>query len=378
MLVTTYYYFLLIGLLALVGVLLARRLARTCDLGPRDLRAVVEVLFWSTILSIWYWGPLLWTAVERGTWDPLQNRFYGLGSVPAPLPFLTFDLVGFVLLFGLVFLATQVLRSSVARGLALLLSAAYLWWAINYVAVVIGVPLLSDKVTFLIEWILAVAAALGTVELGGWIRKRAGDLWAASVVGTFVVVFALGQTARGNIPFVEEQRAERYPTQLLVDYQREVGRDRRVVLTDVIVLNLYLPNVYLFNVWNANYANPVSAFSERAALIRKLSRERDPEVFALVLVQNRYDRITEIVFRLGSRSYAFDDDNFPNGTRHRTVDFQPEAFGGLFFTQLLTDDLEILVPRVDPRDISCDALRAAALRYGHHLRNAARTRARNC
>jgi galactan 5-O-arabinofuranosyltransferase len=377
LIISTYYYFVLIGILLLVAALVARRAAKTHDLGPRDLGALLETLTWSVILSIWYWGPLCWSALKRGSWDPLQNRFYGVGSVAAPLPFLTFDLVGVILLGGLVFLATNARRSPIARRLALLLAAAYLWYGLNYMAIVAGVPLLSDKAMFLIKWILAVAAALGAIEVARWLRTRASGRWPAGLLAVVVIVVALGQSIPKNIPYVDVQRAEKYPTTLLADYQHAVGNGPQVVLSDVIPLDLYLANVYVFNVWNANYANPVADFSDRAALIRQLGTEHDPAVFALVLADNRYDRITQVVFRLGDRTYSFDDDNFPNGTKHRIVAFQPEAFNG--FTQILTPDLEILVPPpLQLRDVPCPTLRTADRRYGPHLNADIHTRAQHC
>jgi len=377
LIVSTYYYFLFIGFVLLVVALVTRRVARRHGLGPRNPRAVIEALVWSAILSSWYWGPLLWAAIERGTWDPLQNRFYGLGAVAAPLPFLSFDLVGIVLLGGLLYLAARVRSSPILQTLALLLAAAYLWYAINYLAVVAGLPLLPDKATFLITWLLAIAAALGVVEASRWLRDHANQLWPAWLLLLFVIVFALGQSVPHNIEFVDVQRAEKYPSKLLAGYRRAVGDYREVLLTEVVALDLYLPNVYLFNVWNANYANPVADFTGRAAFVRRLGKEHDPNVFALVVAENRFDRITQLVFHPGYLVYSFDDDNFPNGTRHRVVKFHPEVFAD--FTQILTDELEILVPpHPQLRDASCETLRRADERYHQFLRTAVRDRAQQC
>jgi galactan 5-O-arabinofuranosyltransferase len=377
LIISTFYYWLFIGVVLLVAVLVARRLAERYDLGPRSPRAVLEALAWSAIFSSWYWGPLLWAAVQRGTWDPGQSRFYGVGFVAAPVPFLSFDLVGFILLGGLMYLAIGFGRSPVVRTLALLLAATYLWYAMSYLAVIAGLPLLPDKSTFLIQWILAVAAALGAVEAGRWVRHHSPQLRAAWVVLVFVFVVALGQSVPGNIEFVKVQRAEKYPGRLLAGYRRVVGDHREVLLTEVVELDLYLPNVFLFNAWNANYANPVADFTGRAAFIRRLGREHDSRVFALALQQNRFDRITQLVFHSGTRTYSFADDDFPNGTRHRVVKFDPEAFGG--FTQILTDGLEILVPpRARLRDASCDTARKADARYHDDLRPEVHDRAERC
>ncbi len=375
--ISTYYYFLFIGLLLLAVALIVRRIPRWQALGPRNPLAVIEVLGWSAILSSWYWGPLLWAAIQHETWDPLQNRFYGLGDVSAPLPFLNFDLVGLILLGGLLYLTVMARRSPILRTLALLLVAAYAWYALGYVSVLVGVPLLPGKTVFLVEWILAVAAALGVLDACRWLRPRAAQLWPAWLVLLLVVVFALGQSVPKNIQFVKEQRAEKYPGRLLAGYQRAVGDHTEVLLTEVVPLDLYLPNVYLFNAWNANYANPVAGFEDRAAFVRRLGHEHDPDVFALALEQNRFDRISQLVFYLGSRTYSFEDDNFPNGTKRRVIEFPPEAFAG--FTQIVTRDLEILVPPDAPLQYaSCKSILLAERRYRGYLRASMQVRARQC
>lgn len=377
LIISTYYYYVLIGALALLVVSIVRTTAARLDVRPADTRAVFETLGWSALLSAWYWGPLLRSALDTGTWDPLQHRFFGVGFVSVPLPFLTFDLVGVVLLGGLAFLVLNAARDPVARVLAMLLAAAYAWYLLDAVAVVVGVPLLSQKTTFLVTWILAAAALLGVVQVVDRLRtERRTWLRPACVLG-LAVGFALAQAVPGKIPYVDVQREERYPRALLAGYRGSVGGEEKVVLTDVIVLDLYLPNVYLFNAWNANYANPVAGFSDRARMVERLGHELDPDVFALVLGWNRYDPITEIVFRRGVRTYTYADDDFPNGTKDRTVHFHPDVFAG--FTQHVTADLEILVPpSARLREASCAVVRDTLRRFEGDLLPSVRDRARAC
>ena len=49
------------------------------------------------------------------------------------------------------------------------------------------------------------------------------------------------------------------------------------MLTDVEQLPELLP-VFVFNVWNAHYANPASQFDDRTRFLRRLSREDDPRL----------------------------------------------------------------------------------------------------
>ena len=88
------------------------------------------------------------------------------------------------------------------------------------------------------------------------------------VVGAIVLVFAVGQHAVRDIPYLEGQRAAEYPRALLETFAR--GTDGEyvdaVVLTDVADLSTFLPT-YTFNSVDAHYSHPAALFNERADLL---------------------------------------------------------------------------------------------------------------
>ena len=159
-------------------------------------------------------------------------------------------------------------------------------------------PLLTGKTVPVIEYTLVVGAAAGAVMIGrqiaanATVRRRVGTTGLVLVLGggAVVVALALGQDAITAIPYVKEQREAVRPTKLLAQFARAThGRyDDTVVLTDVEQLPELLP-VFVFNVWNAHYANPASEFDDRARFLERLSSEDDPAVFAAALARNRYD-----------------------------------------------------------------------------------------
>jgi hypothetical protein len=261
------------------------------------------------------------------------------------------------LLFGLGYLVLSARRSPASVGLLALLTAAYAWIALGYVGILVDVPLLTGKAVPVIQYTLVVGAAAGAVMVGRQIassaevRRRIGTtgLVLALGGGAVVVVTALGQDAITAIPFVKEQREAVRPTKLLAQFTRATRgqADDSVVLTDVEQLPELLP-VFVFNVWNAHYANPASEFDERARFLQRLSTEDDPAVFAAALARNRFDDVDSIAFRTGNGdtfAYRFFDDAFPRGVSERVFRFESGQFDDAWFRRIDGSELTVFIPR---------------------------------
>jgi hypothetical protein len=202
------------------------------------------------------------------------------------------------------------------------------------------------------------------------------------------VTFALGQTAVRDIPFLKEQRAARYPTRLIDDFERATRGDYsgKVVLTDDTDLASFLP-VYVFNTSDAHYSHPAALFNDRADLLVQLSREDDPELFALAFTHNRYDRIDYIALRSngGALSYGYLADAFPLGVSSVSLTFPEELFDSDAFTKVGNNSLTMFrvnheqdplrqlrqCPR-RPSATECQVLRPLLARYSPHLDDDAR------
>jgi len=369
-LVMTYYYPFFIGALALLGLLAARRVAAAhgIALGPKFPRRSLIVLVGTVAISAVYWLPLLVSALTTDGARGYQNRYLDPATVDVPLPFLTFDLVGFVLLFGLGYLVLSARRSPASMGLLALLVGAYAWIALGDVGILVDLPLLTGKTVPMIEYPLVVGAAAGAVMVGRQIaanttvRRRVGTtgLVLALGGGAVVVALALGQGAITAIPYVKEQREATRPTALLTQFARAThGRyDDTVVLTDVEQLPELLP-VFVFNVWNAHYANPASQFDARARFLQRLSNEDDPAVFAAALARNRFDTVASIAFHTtdgDTFTYTFLDDAFPRGVSQREFRFGADQFDDAYFRRVDGSELTVFIPR--PGDPAHDLDRA--------------------
>lgn len=378
----TYYYFFFIGAVQLLlAIALRRRAARAgLVLGPRYPREAALVLGGAAVVSAVYWLPLAVSIVTTAGARSMQNRYYDATVADLPLPFFEFDLVGWLMLLGLAYLVVAMLRSELALALAALLGAAYAWFLLGEIGVLVDVPLLTTKAALLIEVILLAGAALAVVALGRAVASarvlsdRFGPpaVRAGSVVGAGFVVFALGSTAVNAIPYVAEQRTATEPVALLATFDRATrGQpEDMIVLTDQEAIPAYRP-VFVFSVWNAHYSHPAARFAERARFLERLAEEDDAAVFAAALRHNRYDRVEVVALRPQGTTlpYTYFDDAFPRGVTRRTITFRDEQFADRWFTRRGSPQLSVFVPRRgDPLDaLDEEQQRALRRRYAGHL-----------
>ncbi|MFA5884352.1 MAG: arabinofuranosyltransferase [Acidimicrobiia bacterium] len=388
----TYWYVLLIGLVQLVGLLAARRIFRHHRRTPEppSRRDAALVLGGVAVVTIPYWLPLAVSILTTPGAQPMQNRYFTPDEVSLPFPFLTFDLQGAVLLAGLVSLVATAHRRRVSMHLLGLLGAAYVLYLVGYLGFLVDNPLDTLRTQGLIEFLLAAGAALGAADL--W---RAATTWqlptrvdpraarAVVAVGAVVLVFAFGQHAVRDVPYLEQQRGAQYPTRLIDRFERATGGkyEDAVVLTDVTDLSSFLPT-YVFNTSNAHYSHPAALFNDRADLLTRLAGESDPEVFELAFLHNRYDAIDLVALHggTGGLTYSWLADAFPEGVAQRSLTFPVSSFAGDAFVPL--DGSELTLYRVDrgkdplrtlrscparPAQARCDVLDPLLARYSQHL-----------
>jgi hypothetical protein len=247
-----------------------------------------------------------------------------------------------------------------------------------------------------IEFSLAAGAALGAMDLARLLVSRRlyervdpAAALAAIAIGAVVVVFALGQDSVRSIPYLEQQRKAAFPTRLIDDFERATrgDTDGSVVLTDLTDLSSFLP-VYVFNTSDAHYSHPAALFNDRADLLRELSHESDPEVFALAFTHNRYDRIDYVALHSssGSLTYTYLGDAFPLGVSTEQLTFRESLFATDAFTEVGNDSVTVFrvnhdrdplrslrsCPRA-PAAAKCRILRPLLQRYSSHLDDDARS-----
>jgi galactan 5-O-arabinofuranosyltransferase len=338
LMLTTYWYFFTVGLVAFVVKLLADR--RDGGVDRRQVVRTATVTAVTLVASAVYWLPVAINVVRVDHPESVGNRWFNTTHPALPLPMFDVTVTGVVALVGVVHLALAYRRDVVARGMATLLVATYAWYLIGAVAADVGRPLLSFRAKPLIPLILVTAGVIALVHLvefavNHW--RRADVTRAGITVGILLGVYA----AQGFIdevrdsPYTEAARTAVRPddsppdpsaAELQRTIESTVGRHAVLLSDRVDVLALY-PN-HAFVVWDAHYANPASEFGQRIELLTRLSRTDDPASFSALVRQNPYDTIDafvlledgdDLVFRYGA-------DVFPAGTRSAEIRFPAALF----------------------------------------------------
>jgi len=159
-----------------------------------------------------------------------------------------------------------------------------------------------------------------------------------------------------------------------------------VVLTDLTDLSSFLP-IYIFNTSDAHYSHPAALFNDRADLLKQLSRESDPDLFALAFTHNRYDRIDYVALQGTSESltYGYLADAFPLGVSSVSLKFPTSQFDSNAFTEVGNDSVTVYRVNHDrdplrrlqdcpqhPSAAKCGVLGPLLARYSSHLDDDAR------
>jgi hypothetical protein len=348
-LLMTYYYYFFVGGAALIVVALAA-IARA-----RSLRAVpygrntVLVLLGTAIVSALYWVPLAVSIVTTPGAESLQNRYFDRTMIPIPTPFLHLTLPGLVMLFGLGFLLATCRTLAVSRQLLTLVGAAYLWFVLGYVAILLDHPIIAVRVVPLIECALAAGAGLGVVHVARWLQAReAGRASPVLPVLAVAVSVALVALSLASIPAVPTQRATKVPHAFLAGFDRATAalpKDATILTSDWRVVD-FRP-LTVFNVWNAHYAHPAGTFHDRTSFLRSLAAERNSRRFAAALRDNPYDAVDAVLLdrEHGRLRYKYWEDNFPRGTVLRTIDFDESQFSPEYFERHRLGHQELFVMR---------------------------------
>jgi galactan 5-O-arabinofuranosyltransferase len=389
-----YYFPFFLGVIQLVLVYaLARPAAKHgIDTRPRDPRRAAWVVGGAAVLSSPYWLPMLISIARHGA-QIAFNRWYTPEFVDLRFRFLTFDLIGIVMLFGLVYLLATSVKSPVSLALLGLLVAAFLYAAVDYLGILSNFPLLSFQANDVTDTVLSVAAGLGAWQVWQFATKdpallaRFGSFAVRATLATVAVilVFALAQLGMDNMPYVKEQREAQYPSALLADFDRATqGKaNNQVVFTDVSEIPVF-ENVFVFNWWDAHYMDPPALFNDRTDFMEALSRETNPTAFALAFAHNRYDTIHDVVFRPPSGDapfqYTYTADAFPKGAVSKTITYEPNLFTNRLFVRVDTPNLTVFridrghdplrslesCPR-DPQASQCRVLATVERHYASHV-----------
>lgn len=347
---STYYYWFFLGALALaIRYLLGRTAAGGKSTPPWvEWRTRSIMLAGSALLSLPYWGPLLFSMAQTGGWASLQNRYFIDEFNTLHFPFLDPSIMGLAALGGLVYLLSSFQRNRISFGLLSLVAAVYLWQILGYAALVAGASLLTFKARELIVYVLGLSAILGIFELAAvyWKSPRGRQYTGVFVGAIFVALLYFGQALAAGFADHERLQPAResaYSHVLIEDYRDIAGGDGKgqVLLADggAAQLSVYLP-AHQFLAWEAVFSHPAGEYYQRVEFLRQLSRIQDPAWFAAALMNNRYDHVDGILLLPADGGYTFGylPENFPYPSETERIFFPHALFDFAYFVDEGTVD----------------------------------------
>jgi hypothetical protein len=354
LMIMTYWYFFAVGVIAFAIKLVIDRLGDGID--RDELRHTARVALAAVVVSGVYWLPLVLSVARADHPESLGNRWFNTSHPELPLPMFDLAATGVVAFVGLVYLAWAFRSVVVARGLAVLVAAAYAWYLIGAAAAAVGHPLLSFRGKPLIPMVLLTAGVIALVQF----VEFAVDRWDRTDLTRIGIVVGVGfgvYVANGFIdevrdsPYIEAARSAVRPDvsppepsaiELRGLIESHVG-EHAVLLSDRVDVLALSPS-YTFVIWNAHYAHPASEFGRRIEFLVQLAGTDDPASFRTLAEQNPYDTIDAFVLfdDTDDLVFRYSTDAFPAGSRGGEIRFPKELFAG--FDQIPVGDHILAVP----------------------------------
>lgn len=331
---TTYYYFLLVGALAVaVHAVLERAIVgRQTAFSARSVARIGAV---SLAVATPFWVPLTISIATAPSPDSLANRWFAEHHALVPLPMLDASISGALMLAGVGHLVWTATRDALSRRLLSLLAATYLWYAIGAIAALADHPLLSFRAKPIISTVAACAGirALAAAHQYASTRCDRQDLNRLAGAATAIIAISIGQqflttvidspltAAARTAPSPDDPNNPSSAAALQRLIEARVGQ-RATLVSDRVDILAFYPN-RAFLPWDAHYANPAAEFGERAEFLQQLAAVDDPTEFASAAESSRFGPIHAFVLAIEDDAlvYRYLDDVFPYGTASKDIRF---------------------------------------------------------
>ena len=125
----------------------------------RPILRLVIMAVGSIAIALIAWGPYLWSVMHSPA--PLQTtaqHYLPEEGTQIPVPFLSFSIVGFLCLMGLIYIVIR-LNDVEVRALGISLLGTYLWTVVSMVATLAGTTLLSFRLEVIVVLLLPPPAS---------------------------------------------------------------------------------------------------------------------------------------------------------------------------------------------------------------------------
>ncbi|MCS6820085.1 MAG: arabinofuranosyltransferase [Chitinophagales bacterium] len=278
------------------------------------------LLITAAVTSSFYWLPLLKDFLAFGVVS-LQNRW--LSEEMVHFSFISNKSIfsGFISLTGVIF-TFIFFRDSLMKILFKLLLSCLILYSVGFVLLFAQIPLVVNKLHYLMDAICAMAFFHGLFNLVGWQQEIKERL----ILACYIVLLLLGCNTFMELkahPFYASTR--NFQIKFFQDDSQALHQYKnKVMLTDRQHINALIPVHYFINI-NAHFSHPASRFRERIAFLEQLQAIKNPDVLAWMLAYNKFNKV-DLIFFENTPELTIFDDNFPYGHSMKKIVLTPDLF----------------------------------------------------
>lgn len=296
-----------------------------------DIKQYFSQLFFvaivSIIFSLPYILPLGWAYWHLGA-ENWQPAFFVPDSINFYFPFLQLSVFGLVAVGGLISLIY--FRSKIyIKALGILFFAAWLWFLINLVVIILNQPAIVPEKSFVIfsGAILSLAAAFGLGEIFDLKVKNENlktsiFIFAWIILGTQMIFGNFIDNPKVRTRMIELKKYPSAEVQSIVENLMKVKNlDQLTILSsNVPQISAYQSLNYYIS-YNIHFSHPAANFSQRYYYLVNLAQSQNANDFYQSLSQAPLEKINALLLYKDVDSYPllFWLDNYPNGGREEMI-----------------------------------------------------------
>jgi galactan 5-O-arabinofuranosyltransferase len=274
-----------------------------------------------------HWGPYLLGSLRTPVKQSAASAILPEFGAHFPVPISLDNFVGLLSLAGLIWSIIRVRDSVVARSMALVIAAGYLWYGLSMLGIPFMMTLLPYKIELVMDETLRCAGVLAVLDLARWVRAKAVDAFPRqrrTALASIVVVTLLGtagilQSATTPLaPLPDQSFADYYPTGYTPLGQHDttrngawnqqlhdtIGQLSQRPENNLVVLSNYQDFLSFWPYWNfettiVEYANPLADFYTRRGAIESWAKAGSPAALLAQLNDPRFATPDVFVFARG-------------------------------------------------------------------------------
>lgn len=327
LLAMTYYYWFFLLALIFLGEFALRAKAHGLKATATSFRPRFYVLFWLVVVSLPFWGPLLYDLLSH-PFHSLQNRWYRPWMTTSSL----FQFRPWIIYGGVIYLLFAAARGWLPRFLSGMLLALLAWNLVGILMMALGMPLLHARMNLFFDYAAVLGLALGLVHLLEFAKEKwkSPEKWIVAGLVTLSLFHVTAKMVESQSEEAFQMAFETETPDAALDPELRTAAPGKVLLTNRPEINAHLP-VYLFVTHNAYYSHPAAEYENRILFLKFLSQSQNPDFVAWMLTYNRWTPVEMVYWE--DETMVFGMDNFPSerASRQMLVKFEQNIFAGKFF-----------------------------------------------